>query len=251
MSCHLYLYLGVIQNMEPHQDPSLLSSLQQLIEELENLMVLESSKNGTPWISITKLTELFYEKYEVSPEEVAKVQGYSDGLKSLFTSSRRFSIYATQIPQEFYVALLTAVVSGYNQNQTRPIQYRIKRPRKVDENLIRMLKNEGVEEIQSRQSQRISEYQPILLPEIKSVNDLEIVLMEIIKSLTMNYPKQFATVVTLSKKFRDHYGQPIRTVVRSVCPDIRIIDLLQTIPNLHVRKVDNNWQITLKIDSLE
>lgn len=237
--------------MEPHQDSYPLSSLQQLIKELENLIVLESKRNGNPWISITKLTELFYEKYKVSPEEVAKAQGYSDGLRRLFTSSRRFSIYGTQSLQEFYVALLTEVVSGYDQEQTRPIQYRIKRPWKAAGSLIRMLKADGAEEIPSRQPQRVSEYQPILLPEIESVDDLEIVLMEIMKSLTINHPKQFATVAALSKKFRDYYGQPIRTVVRSVCPDIRLIDLLQTIPNLHVQEVDNDWQITLKFDALK
>ena len=65
--------------------------------------------------------------------------------------------------------------------------------------------------------------------------------MEIIKSLTVNHPKQFATVSMLSRKFSDYYGQPIRAMVRSVCPDISLIDLLQTIPNLHVQKVNNDW----------
>lgn len=237
--------------MEPHQDPSSLSSLEQLIKELENFMVLESSRNGKPWISITKLTQLFYEKYKVTPEEVAKVLGYSDSLRSLFTSRRGFSVYGTQMPQEFYVAPLAEVVPSYDQHQTRTIKYRIKKPWKADGNLIKMLKAEGSEEILSRQSPKILEYQPILIPEIKSVDDLEIALMEIIKSLTINHPKQFATIAALSKKFHDHYGQPIRAVVRSVCPDMKLINLLQTIPNLHVQEVDNDWQITLNVDSLE
>jgi hypothetical protein len=63
--------------MESHQYPSSFSSL-QLLEELENFIVIESGKNGNPWIHVTKLTEVFYKKYGVSLEEVAKIQGYSN-----------------------------------------------------------------------------------------------------------------------------------------------------------------------------
>jgi hypothetical protein len=101
--------------MEFHQDPFSFSSL-QLLEELEYFIVIESGKNGNPWIHVTKLTEGFYKKYGVSLEEVAKIQGYSDGLRSIFTSSGRFSIYGTQIPQEFYVALFQVVVPNFHQS---------------------------------------------------------------------------------------------------------------------------------------
>jgi len=238
--------------MESHQDLPSLSSLQQLLEELEKFIALESGRNGNLWISVAKLNELFHEKYRLSLEEAARVQGYSNGLRSFFISSRRFSIYSTQIPQEFYVALLQSVVPGYGQvSSTSSIKYRIKRPWKVDANLLRLLKAEGAEEIPSRQTKRISEYQPILVPEIKSVDDFETALMEIIKSLTANHPKQFVTIAVLSKKFRDYYEQPIRTVMRSMCPDMKLIDLLQTIPNIHAQEVDNDWRITMEVHSVE
>ena len=237
--------------MESHLDPSSFSSLQQLLEELENFIALESSRNGNPWISVTTLSELFYEKYGVSPEEVAKVQGYSDSLRSLFTSSRRFSIYGTPTQQEYYITLFQAVFSGFDQSQATSIKYRINRPWKVDGSLLRMLKAEGAEEILPHQAQRISEYQPILVSEIKSVNDLEVALIEIIKSLTVIYPKKTVTIAVLSKKFCDYYKQPIRSVIRSVCPDTKLIELLQTIPSLYVQKVDNDWQITVEAHSVE
>lgn len=239
--------------MEPHRDPSSFSSPQQLLEALESLISLESSRNGNPWMNIDRLSELFYEKYELSLEDVVQAQGCGNSLRDLFIGSRRFSVYGTQNPQDFYVALLQVVVSGCSKNQTNPIQYRIKRPWKVDGNLLRMLKAEGAEEISSQPAQSIEissrpaqsteKYQLILISEIKSVDDLKIVLVEIVKDLVTNSPKQFATVATLSRKFHEHYGQPIRTVTRRVCPHIRLLDLLQTIPNLHVREVGNHWQI--------
>jgi hypothetical protein len=196
---------------------------------------------------VTQLSELFGQKYGVPLEEVAKVQGYGDNLRSLFTSSKRFSIYGTQIAQEFYVALFQAVIPSFDPSQASPIQYRIKRPWKVDGNLLRVLESEGAEEIPSRQAKRISKYQPILISEIRSVNDLESALVEIIKSLITDHPRQFVTIAALGQKFLYCYRQPIRVIVRSTCPDMKLIDLLQTIPNLHVQKVNNEWQITMEI----
>jgi len=44
------------------------------------------------------------------------------------------------------------------------------------------------------------------------------------------------------------YGHPIRILVRTLCPDMSLVDLLQTIPSLHLQKVDNQWRIALKVD---
>ncbi|MEG5046971.1 hypothetical protein [Microcoleus sp. B4-C1] len=211
-------------------------------------MAIESSRNGNPWISVARLTEIFYKKYGVSLEVVAKVQGYSYGLRSLLTTSGRFSIYGTPIPQEFYVALLQAVVPSFDKYQATSIKdgMKRKRPKKVDESLPTIVEAEGAEDISPRQVQRISEYQRILILDIKSVNDLEIALIEIIKILMVNQPENFVTIAVLSKKFHDDYKQPIRTVIRSVCPDMKLIEILQTIPSLHVQKLDNDWQITVE-----
>ena len=74
--------------MEYHQYPFWCAKL--LLEEVENLIAIESGSNGNPWICVAKLTEVFYEKHGVSLEVVAKVHGDSDGLRSFLTSSRRF-----------------------------------------------------------------------------------------------------------------------------------------------------------------
>jgi hypothetical protein len=229
--------------MESHQNLSSFSSLQHLLEELENLIALESDRKGSPWISVTKLSELFCKKYGVSLEAVAKAQGYSD-LRSLFRSSRRFSIYGTQAPQEYYVTLFHTVFPNVDPSQATSIRYRIKRSWKVDGGLLRLLKAEGAEEVLTRQAQRISERQSILVSEIKSVNDLKVALIEIIKSLIAIYPKKTVTIAVLSNTFYAHYRQPIRAVIQDVCPDTKLIELLQTIPSLHVHKVDSDWQIT-------
>lgn len=233
--------------MESHQNWSSFSSFQQLLKELENLVTLESERNGNPWVSVTKISTLFYEKYGVSLEAVAKNYGYCHGLKSLFKINRRFLIYGTSVPQQFYVMLSQKDVSGCCQAQASSTQYRIKRSWKVDGSLLRMLRTEGAEELPSRPRQKFSGYQPTLVPEIKSINDMEIALIEISKGLIANHPRKITTLTLLSKKFFDYYGKPIKTVMRTVCPDMKLIDLLQTIPGLCVQEVNGIWQITLAI----
>jgi hypothetical protein len=248
------------------QAPASSLSLQLLLKELENLVAFESGRNGTPWISMARLTELFHEKHGFSPEQVALNQGYNDSLKSLIKSSGFFSIYSTQISQEFYITLFQAVVPSYKQIQISPIQYRIKRFRKVNryllqtflvqpkikrvrqvnKDLVRTLEAKDVQEIPHYQTQKILEHQLNLVAEIRSENDLEVALTEIIRSLTANNPKKFVTIAVLSNKFCVYYKQPIRAVMRSVCPNMRLIELLQANPSLYVQKVDDGWQVTIE-----
>ncbi|MCW6049698.1 hypothetical protein K4039_06280 [Lyngbya sp. CCAP 1446/10] len=225
--------------MEYHQDPS--SCLKLLLEEVEYLIAIESGSNGNPWICVAKLTEVFYQKHGVLLEKVAEVQGYSDGFRGLLTSSGRFSIYGTPIPTKFYVALIQEVVPSFSQFQTTSINYYKIRTSEYQPSVV-----PGIESVNNLEIARISAIKPILVPSIKSVNDLESALIEIINRLMANHPNKNVTTAILSKKFHDDYKQPIRTVIRSVCPDMKLIELLQTIPSLHVQKVDNDWQITVE-----
>lgn len=236
------------------QPPASSLTLKNLLQELENLIELESQRKGSPWSSAAKLTELFYEKYGVFPEDMAKAQGYAKDLRSLLKSSGRFSIYSTQIPQEFYVTLLKVVVPKSPQSQQtarHPIHYRIKRSWKVDGRLIEWLKAENAQELRNYQPRKVPDYQVNLISNIESVDDLKLALIEIVRSLTADNPKNFVTITHLSRKFCDYYKQPIKSVLRSVCPGIKLVNLLQTIPNLRVQKVDDNWQITVNIHSVK
>lgn len=214
---------------QSNQSPALSLSLKNLLQELENIIELESQRNNNPWSSAAKLSELFNEKYRVAPEDVAKAQGYAKDLRSLLKSSGRFSIYSTQIPQEFYVALFNVVVPQLQQSQ----------------------KAEKAQELRHNQSRKTPNYQVHPLSNIESVDDLKLALIEIVRSLTANNPKNFVTITHLCRKFCDYYQQPIKAVIRNVCPGIKLIKLLQTIPDLSIQKVDDTWQITVDVHLME
>lgn len=236
---------------EFHQDPSSSLSLQQLLKELENFTVFECQRNDNPWIKATRLSELFYEKYGVLPETVAKAQGCCDSFRSLIKSSKRFSIYGTPIPQEFYVALFQAVAPSFQQSQTIPLHCRIKQRSEVGRRLSKPLQVGRTRENQLDRAQRLPEQQASSLPPIQSVNDLEVALIAIAKSLVANNPQNSISIGQLSQKFCGYYMQPIRVAMRSVCPDLKLIELLQMIPSLQVQKVEADWQVTVETDSME
>lgn len=233
--------------MKFHHHSSLFSSPQHLLKELENLINVEANRSGKPWISVAKLSALFHEKYGVLLEDVMPaLQGDSSSLRSFLKTSKCFLIYGTSTPQRFYIALSQTVSPGLCPAQTGPIKYRIKRPWNMDSRLLRMLKEKGGKEIQPRHPYRYLGHQRLPRSEIKSVSDLEITLMALIQKTITNYPQQVVTMARLSQQFCDCYGQPIRSLLREVCPGMKFVDLLQTMPNLHVQRVNNDWQITVK-----
>jgi hypothetical protein len=95
------------------------------------------------------------------------------------------------------------------------------------------------------QTQSSSRQQLCLVPKISSVNDLELALIEIIQSLTATHPNEVVTLTRLSHRFSDRYQQPIRGVRRRVCPDMRLAELLQTVPGFEVQRVNEDWQVSL------
>lgn len=117
------------------QHPFSFLSYQQLFEELENIVALESQKTENPWISTVRLSGLFCAKYGVALKDVTKTLGHGNNLRCFLKSGNCFSIYGTQNPQECYVALLRSIVPEFQQFPTSvscPIQDRIKRYWKVD-----------------------------------------------------------------------------------------------------------------------
>lgn len=120
-----------------------------------------------------------------------------------------------------------------------------------------MLRSEGYEkishehtdstsEIKSRDQQRRQyEYEIKSISDIKSVNELEFYLIQIVSILTNSNPMKFVTISEISQSFYKYYGQPIRPVIRTVCPEIKLIELLQVIPSLQVQEREDSWQISV------
>jgi len=239
--------------MESSSGSSGFSSLPQLLKELATLIADVSNLQNNAWVKNTELDNRFRVKHGISIATALQAQVSGSDLRKLLCRSPRFRIYPTSDPQEFHIALRDETVPGGAFKPPKNIRYRIKRPWKVDGRLTRMLKAEGAQEIPTRWSRpsrrerpKPPKEQPKLVPEINSVADLELALIGITKILVT--PENAVEVATLCNKFCEYYG-PIKSVMRQVYPDIKLINYLQTIAALDVREINGKWQITIKNES--
>jgi hypothetical protein len=217
--------------------------LQQLIQELEDLLEEETESSDHPWITRTLLEQLFDRKYGSALENILQDYGYLD-LKTLLRTSNIFAIYETPIPHKFYIALLRKTVPGYRQSSSsnQSMFYTVKRPWKVERSTIKDLQNQGYSEKCAKVSPKIHSSKPISKKfnpankKIKSQDDFKFCLVEIVKYLLSNNPENYVKIDELNKIFYSNYGQYLREVRRNIFPDIKLVDILQTIPEIKLEK---------------
>ncbi len=228
------------------------SSLSQLFNQLDIILVEQYQISNTPWMHIARLKGILHQRYGIFLDIDIQNYGLGNDLKSLLKSGQRFAIYSTAMAQEFYLARLQDAVPKHHQNHGKTIHYLIKRPWKVDQCLINMLENEGAKRLSSHPSPNTlihrSAHRPTLPSRLFSIDDLEFALTEILKHLTHNHPEKATTIAALSKTFYNYYRQPIRTVVRSLCPGMTLIDVLEIIPDFEMLEDDDGNVIVYVIE---
>jgi hypothetical protein len=222
-------------------------SLKALFNALENLVVTESQLTGIPWLSLSRLNELFSEKYGMEIEDFLQSQKSSLSLILILRKSQIFSIYRTQNMEELYIALLREIISAPQQSfssHSSSRSYQLKRPWKIDGRLVKMLRSEEIQVIEEPKKTKTLD-QPQLKLQIESLEDLKQTLVKLLKILARSSREQSLTVAALTSKFYQEFQQPLRSVVRKVCPEAKLLDLLQTLPEVNLKQVDRTWQITL------
>ncbi|MGG6294824.1 hypothetical protein ACQ4M4_10390 [Leptolyngbya sp. AN02str] len=215
-------------------DPSSALRVQSLLVELEDVIVLESRVNGNAWVHVSKLTNYCFQKYGQSLEVLLHMQEKAVDIKSLLRQSGRFALYSTPVPGEFYVALLNAVV------WVSPLspQCLPAKPNSGSRKRIQPFRSRPVFKTVPQPTQTYGGPSAIA-----SATDLQQALVAIATHLTAN--REFVTIAALSQTFGALYGQPIRAVLQNVCPGLKLVGVLQSMPELHVQKSGNDWRITV------
>jgi len=177
------------------------------------------------------------------PEDAAKLTGCSDDLKSLLRSCNRFLIYNTQVYQEFYVRLIPVVASASQQVQSKGDSSQVNPSYQMSQRLSQGWRYHLSEASAIQGSLRFHLNLPL---QIITIDDLELALIEIVKGLVIGGLQKRVMVSSLSKQFYVYYKQPIRTALRDVCPDMKLIELLGTIPGWSIQQEGHEWCIFLE-----
>jgi hypothetical protein len=222
--------------------------LQQLIQELEDLVQEETEGSNNPWITRSRLDQLFDQKYGSSLENLLQAHGYYD-LKLLLRRTNIFAIYESPIPQQFYISLLRKTVSGSPKSSigNQSMFYTVKRPWKVERSMIKDLQDDGYSPT-PRPIQTNLPDRPKYPARIISQDDLKCTLVEMVRTLSRNKIENPVTIDELNKQFYKNYAQNLRDVRRKICPDLNLVDLLQTIPEIKLEKIQDTGRFTLNIN---
>ena len=224
-------------------------SSNRLIEYIEKILLFEYLETGSPWVSKNELYLLFAKKHGIELNDIIKNLGYENELKKFLIQSKSFSIYPTQSYDDFYVAMLQIVVANSDKKASLT-KFTIKKPWKADGRLINFLKYEGAVEtgyLQSGKSKLKSTQHkkkleiPIC---IESIDDLQVALVEIIDNTLEETGYSTISSSELSKSFLKYYQKPIRSVVKNVSPNKKLIEIIEEIPNFNIQKSNNGWSIS-------
>jgi len=242
--------------MEEAQDSILFLSSHPLFQELRQILNSEAEKRDSPWIKIDILRQAFLDKNDVSLESVIDALGYRDSLRKFLTKSKHFSIYSTQVQEDFYLAPPGEVMpAGKPKLRKEPTQQiptqqpprrpLVKRSWWVDGRLVRMLKEEYSQDCARRYAKNTSGQKSMPRLRFGSVDHLEQALIKMIQHSTLHQRQGFISLETLGAQFYARHGRSIKAVIETLHLDIQPVELLQANPAIRLERVKNNWRITL------
>jgi hypothetical protein len=199
-----------------------LASVRDFLTAVEEIVASESARTGNRWLPVYRLNIRFAERYGLSASAMAQQQSLTSSFYDLLATSGQFSLYRTPNPEEFYIAIL--------------IQTRKDKPR---------LKGKVSSKKRNPSKRKEPKVSFETIPDINSIDDFKAILVEIVRSLTTKTDSQSVPLATVCHVFFGLYKQPIRTIRCTVAPDMQLVDLLQTIPDLQIQKNEGGWQIAL------
>mgnify|MGYP005847405871 CR=1 FL=1 len=162
-------------------------------EGLEAVLAQMSQATGKTWITFQDLAAAYQERYSVALE--ALTGGDRASLKRLLVESRRFAIYNSPVPGEFYVARKFAYAPDCQPSQ--PVQ----------------------PTAPSGEPACSAIAPPVPWPaSLTQARDLTQALRALVAAATGDRPTDTIPVADLAKAFYQHYHRPLRSSLRELSP---------------------------------
>lgn len=191
-----------------------ISSIEEFIIQLKDLIKIEQRRNKNPWIKLATLSQSFKNKYQCNISQVVSKLLPGKKARDIFLNyPAEFVVHQIDEVSELYVTL-----------------FEIKQSPLVDANL---------------EPLPISDQEP-LLSIINSKADLEEVLKNLIKTLTIKSPINYVNVGLLSSKFNQQYGKPITEQLKSLQISGSFPKFLQSCSSFEVKQTTKGWQVAVR-----
>jgi hypothetical protein len=226
------------------KDLPVIPPLIQCISYLKSLLVEEQERAKIQWVKLSALSQLFYEKYEITINQV--VDTYSPGKtdKDIFVD-RPSDFVVHQIPEipEIYITLfkIGQITKKVKQNSEL----------KTDNS---HLKKQAFVQLQKALENPKSELQPEdetqPLSNINSLSELEKAVLKIIQAMQVQSLNAQISIMSLGGEFRKVYGQSPTALVKKLKPGTNFTQFLQSCSTLKVEKNGQGYEVAIARPSL-
>ncbi|MBD1897497.1 NYN domain-containing protein [Coleofasciculus sp. FACHB-129] len=234
---------GEIETYTP-KDLPVIPPLMQCISYLKALLVEEQERAKIQWVKLSALSQLFYEKYEITINQV--VDTYSPGKtdKDIFID-KPSDFVVHQLPEtaEIYITLFkigqmtktTKQDPELKTDKTQAGNQTLVEPQKAPENS--KLEQQSDDKLQA-------------LSTITSLAELENAVFKIIQAMQVQSLDAQISIMALGGEFRKVYGQSPTALVKKLKPGTNFTQFLQSCSKLKVEKNGQGYQVAIAHASL-
>jgi hypothetical protein len=191
--------------------------INQFIQQLKDLIQAEQKNTLTPWIKLSKLSQLYKAKHHLRMNDV--IAGHFPGKKAkdiFLNYPSEFVVHQPDNQSELYVTIFQIA------------------------NL------EKTETIQTTQIRSSSEIQVSLSQEINihSKEDLENILLNIFDELINHLGKNEISLSTLASEFNKKYGQGVTQIIKQLQLGSKIVTFLKSCSAFQLKKVGKEYNVS-------
>lgn len=208
--------------------------LETCIIQLKKILRTEQQQSGISWIKLSKVSQLFWEKYRFSINQLVTAHQPGKRARDLFLDRpEEFVVHQASEQAGLYIALFesaTATPSG----------------EAVAQDLVELEKKGGsIAPLSPNNGKSVQPNQPSAELPLKTAKDLEMAIAKIIKALPQKDPDGFVDISAIGSQFRRQYQQPITAVLKQLNINKKYPTFLQACTKLVVQQKGKVWKARL------
>jgi hypothetical protein len=184
-------------------------SLDEFLVQLQNLTRSEQKRIHSQWIKLSRLSSLYKDTYKMTISQVVSAHFPESKARDIFINNPQ--IFAIHQPSEKSQTYVTLFELAYPNDKLTP----------ADENV-----SNG-------------------LVKIKSLEQLEIALVEIVKELTAKTPNSCISLSILGSYFNKKYGQAITQVIKQLQPGGKFPKFIDMCSSFELEQTERGWTVCL------
>jgi O6-methylguanine-DNA--protein-cysteine methyltransferase len=187
--------------------------------QLKELIQSEQNRTQRQWIKLAKISHAFQEQYNLSISQVVSHHLPGKRARDIFIENpATFVVHQVSEQGELYISLF--------EHSTAPVRD-VKEPSPESEAKTKTKK----------------------LAEIKSCEELENILLQMIESTTQQSPGSYVPITMLGTQFQRKYGQSVTKVLKKLQLNVKFSKFLQTCKRFELKQTEKGWSVAVRTEA--